>query len=915
VTTLTHGGRRPDANAAASAHRSPRRGRLLLAAACLVAAVAIPAATARADSFLYAAPGGSGTGCSASSPCSLPSAQQQVRTLVAGGQAADVTVELADGTYRLDAPLRFDASDSGRDGHRVIWTAQPGARPVLSGAVRVTGWQLHDAAKGIWEAPVPADLETRQIYVDGKRAPIAQTTPAEQLITRWAANGTVGQTTTPTTWGQALQAQIGASALRRVELVWTGGNGAWTQPRCRIDSAGAAGALVYQQPCWRYVTSRPTFSMPSGGLPNMSRTKAPNRIENAYAFLHPGQWFLDLDRHVLDYIPLPGQDMATLDVEAPRLTSLVTGSGSAGAPVADITFRGLQFSYATWNDPSAPAGWAEVQDNLRFTSDDPTFSQFVCTFGNPAGLCPFGSLTREPANVQFSWAHDLLFQGDVFTHLGAAGLGLDYGSQGNTIEGNVVSDISGIGIQLGDTLDPHPSDVAGADDREINAYNTIDDNVIHDVGADYPSAAGMTVFFSRHTTITHNDLYDLPYTGISIGVVQGHVDNSSHPDNTTNINSDNTISFNLFHDFVKVLQDGGAIYVEGHQSQHILNADGTVDSDATLAHGLRAEGNVAYNQVNPFFVWYDDAGAEWIDWTGNVEWAGSTYGQGGCEPNGHIWYTANWSADRTGIYNTCSPQPIDTHASDNIVTALKPGAADLPLAVVGNAGVTGSFRELETGGAPTIRYQSPATGIVSAATSVFVAGNGYSDRTRVSFGGIPATAVSVLSPGFLVATAPAGTDVSALTLTGPEVDHGAAGGTVPATLSLALGAAAGFGTFTPGVTRDYDAATTANVISTAGDALLNVLDPGATAPGHLVNGAFSLPSALQASASSAAGGAAGSLADVGGAANPTPLLTYAGPASNDGVTVAFRQHIGATDPLRTGTYAKTLTFTLSTTTP
>ena len=33
------------------------------------------------------------------------------------------------------------------------------------------------------------------------------------------------------------------------------------------------------------------------------------------------------------------------------------------------------------------------------------------------------------------------------------------------------------------------------------------------------------------------------------------------------------------------------------------------------------------------------------------------------------------------------------------------------------------------------------------------------------------------------------------------------------------------------------------------------------------------------------------------------------------MTVNFRQTIGANDALRTGTYSKTLTFTLSTTTP
>ena len=72
------------------------------------------------------------------------------------------------------------------------------------------------------------------------------------------------------------------------------------------------------------------------------------------------------------------------------------------------------------------------------------------------------------------------------------------------------------------------------------------------------------------------------------------------------------------------------------------------------------------------------------------------------------------------------------------------------------------------------------------------------------------------------------------------------GGTVPATLSLTLGAPATFAPFTPGVDRDYEASTTANVISTAGDATLSVADPATTNTGRLVNGAFSLAQPVQA---------------------------------------------------------------------
>jgi hypothetical protein len=135
------------------------------------------------------------------------------------------------------------------------------------------------------------------------------------------------------------------------------------------------------------------------------------------------------------------------------------------------------------------------------------------------------------------------------------------------------------------------------------------------------------------------------------------------------------------------------------------------------------------------------------------------------------------------------------------------------------------------------------------------------------------------------------------------------GGTVPATLSLTLGTPASFGAFTPGVAKDYLASTTANVISTAGDATLSVADPSATATGRLVNGSFALPQALQANAKGAA------FAPVGGSSSPTTLLSYSAPVSNDSVPIGFKQSIAANDALRTGAYSKTLTFTLSTTTP
>jgi hypothetical protein len=118
---------------------------------------------------------------------------------------------------------------------------------------------------------------------------------------------------------------------------------------------------------------------------------------------------------------------------------------------------------------------------------------------------------------------------------------------------------------------------------------------------------------------------------------------------------------------------------------------------------------------------------------------------------------------------------------------------------------------------------------------------------------------------------------------------GDAGGVVQPTLSLALGGPADLGAFVPGADRTYTAQTSAKVISTAGNATLSVSDPG-----RLTNGSFSLAEPLQVSLSKTA---------------------WTAPVSNDPVAIGFSQHIGANEALRTGSYSRTLTFTLSTTAP
>jgi len=229
--------------------------------------------------------------------------------------------------------------------------------------------------------------------------------------------------------------------------------------------------------------------------------------------------------------------------------------------------------------------------------------------------------------------------------------------------------------------------------------------------------------------------------------------------------------------------------------------------------------------------------------------------------------------------------------------------------------------------ATNLSATSGALSLNDATGTLLVDSVGWGSATNALLENCPAPAPpTTAAPGSAIVRSPNGRDTDSncgdfavTTVPSPRALNvvGVSGTTspsanVPNTLALTLGAPATFGTLTPGVTRDYAASMTASVLSTAGDASLSVTDPSATAPGHLVNGAFALPSPLQVAATSpaGAGGAFGPLS-----ATPLTLLVYGAPVSNDPVRLTFQQHVDANDALRSGAYGKTLTFTLATTTP
>ncbi|MFE7710783.1 discoidin domain-containing protein [Streptomyces sp. NPDC057486] len=373
--------------------------------------------------------------------------------------AGEIDVVLADGTYTLKSPLSLSPQDSGRNGFKVVWQAAPGAHPVISGGTAIREW-TQTSTRGIWSAPVPENLNTRQLYADGQRIPRASGTLgsgplANVTLTQNTTGGFTASSTTMSMWRNP----------SNIEFVFAGGNGPWTEPRCDASSISGT-AIAMRQPCWDNLhlpstPKAPDGDNPSGGFPGLKSTAVPSVIENAYELLTPGHWYLDQQAHVMYYDALSTDNVSAMNFVAPALERLMTSTATAESPVHDVTFQGIEFAHATWLQPSSDDGFAEMQANQTITGANGSTSQGLCGYVSPAGSCPFAAWTREPAAVDLVGTRNVSFLNNTFAHLGGAGLALYHGADHDLVKGNEVTDVSGNGIELGATDDPQPlSDVA-----------------------------------------------------------------------------------------------------------------------------------------------------------------------------------------------------------------------------------------------------------------------------------------------------------------------------------------------------------------------------------------------------------------------------------------------------------------------
>jgi hypothetical protein len=685
--------------------------RALVAVGALLAATvgfAPAAAAAGPDTVLFVSPYGDdgNSGTDAGHPVRTPQRAQELVRARNGQMTGDIVVFLLPGTYRLAAALALDARDSGTNGHTVRWVGVPGAT-VLSGATKLTGWRPTAAGSPVWSAPAPADLPTRQLYVNGVRAQRASG-PLPVTLTS-TATGYTASAPTMASWRNPADIEFVYPGGDGYWGLRTGGLGGWTEPRCPVASMVDT-TITMAQPCWDNSTKRVNRTDGSGrtvnlvGPATLGNNQRPGYVENAYELLdQPGEWYLDRAAHTVYYIPRPGENLYWADVEVPVLQTLVSGTGTATDPIHDVSFTGIRFSYATWLTPSTPEGLSEIQATYTITGPNGYATQGLCQF-IAGGTCPYGNWTRAPGNVSFRYAHDVSFLADSFVHLGAAGLDLGDGTRRATVQGSVFTDISGNGLELGGVDNPLP-----ATDADKTTGNRILDNHLYALPVEYHGGVAIDVGYTEHTTISHNQIDHTAYTAISLG--WGGWPDKIKVAATPNYSNNNLVSDNLISDPMQYLADGGAIYTQG--------ITGT-----SLADGEHLTGNVILGSLDHGHALYTDNGATFVTLSGNVlfgnenDWgARHTDYRPGASGSDPTVVSGNWwqQGDQDSASNNV------TVSGNRIMTSLD----QVPTAVRDNAGLEPPYRAIlaERFGSPAVPDAPALVTAFGADSSAYVAWN------------------------------------------------------------------------------------------------------------------------------------------------------------------------------------------------
>ena len=532
---------------------------------------------------------------------SLTDAVRKAREMRRLGQATDVTIHLARGTYHLYAPLRLRPEDSG--------LTLEGEDAVISGGIKITGWKKQGK---LLVADVPdfngRPIDFRQLWVNGQKAVRARDVndfeQMHRIMTYDKQNHVL--------WvpKAAMEKIINSKSAnsKYLEMVL---HEMWCTSNLRIRSMHVQGdsvALTFHDPEAKLQFEHP---WPSPMTPNTGHP-SPFYLTNAKELLdEPGEWYHDIRAHKLYYMPRQGETVR--EAVVPVLETLMEFIGSAERPVRHINVKGITFSHTTWMRPSEK-GHVPLQAGMYLTEAYKLRPQIDRP--NNHKLDNQGWLGRADAAVELRYTEDINFDGCRFEHLGGSGLDYVVACHRGTTTRCTFTDIAMNGYVCGsfspEGLETHlpyqPTDF-----REVCTGQVVEQSAFFDVTNEDWGCVAICAGYVSGITIEHNTIHDVSYTGISLGWGWNR---------DLVCMKDNKVHANLIYNYAQHMYDCAGIYTLGNQPGTMIT-ENVVRDIATPSY---------VHDPNHWFYLYTDEGSSNItlkdNWTPTEKFLKNANGPG-----------------------------------------------------------------------------------------------------------------------------------------------------------------------------------------------------------------------------------------------------------------------------------------------